>query len=39
MLRPSQPWSGTPATVDPDAVQRFLNQLKPNPSRRFGAAS
>lgn len=39
MLRPSQPWSGTPATVDPDAVQRFLNHLKPNPSRRFGAAS
>ena len=39
MLRPSQPWSGTPATVDPAAVQRFLNQSKRNQPRRFGAAS
>jgi hypothetical protein len=26
MLRPSQGWSGTPATVDPAAVQRFLER-------------
>jgi hypothetical protein len=26
MLRPSQAWSGTPATVDPGAVQRFLDR-------------
>ena len=39
MLRPSQAWSGTPATVDPAAVQRFLERGKQNQSRRFGAAS
>ena len=26
MLQPSQAWSGTPATVDPIAVQRFLDR-------------
>ena len=25
MLRPSRAWSGTPATVDPEAVRRFLD--------------
>lgn len=39
MLRPSQKWSGTPATVDPGAVQRFLDRGKQNQPRRFGAAS
>lgn len=34
MLRPSQPWSGTPATVDPQAVQQFLNQTSRTPSDR-----
>lgn len=34
MLRPSQPWSGTPATVDPKAVQQFLNQTRRTPSDR-----
>jgi len=38
MLRPSQGWSGLPATVDPAAVQRFLNRPL-NGVRRFGAAS
>ena len=38
MLRPSQGWSGIPATVDPAAVQRFLNCTL-NGARRFGAAS
>jgi hypothetical protein len=28
MLRPSQTWSGTPATVDPTAVQRFLERAQ-----------
>lgn len=28
MLRPSQAWSGTPATVDPAAVQRFLERAQ-----------
>lgn len=28
MLRPSQPWSGTPATVDPLAVQQFLTRAR-----------
>jgi hypothetical protein len=39
MLRPSQAWSGTPATVDPAAVQRFLDRGKQGQHRRFGAAS
>jgi len=39
MLKPSQKWSGTPATVDPGAVQRFLDRGKQNQPRRFGAAS
>jgi hypothetical protein len=39
MLKPSQAWSGTPATVDPTAVQRFLERSGRNESRRFGAAS
>jgi hypothetical protein len=38
MLKPSQAWSGIPATVDPAAVQRFLD-LAQNRARRFGAAS
>jgi hypothetical protein len=38
MLRPSQSWSGTPATVDPAAVQRFLDRSQKG-ARRFGAAS
>jgi len=38
MLRPSQAWSGTPATVDPTAVQRFLDRSRSG-SRHFGAAS
>jgi len=38
MLRPSQAWSGTPATVDPHAVNTFL-QRERQASRRFGAAS
>lgn len=33
MLRPSQAWSGTPATVDPSAVQRFLERAR-NEARR-----
>ena len=38
MLKPSQRWSGTPATVDPAAVQRFLDRSR-NGARRFGSAS
>lgn len=38
MLKPSLAWSGTPATVDPDAVQRFLDRAR-SEARRFGAAS
>ncbi|NWJ39649.1 MAG: hypothetical protein HXX12_01610 [Geothrix sp.] len=38
MLKPSQAWSGTPATVDPAAVQRFLDRSRSG-IRRFGAAS
>ena len=38
MLRPSQGWSGIPATVDPSAVQRFLDRTRDR-SRRFGTAS
>jgi hypothetical protein len=38
MLKPSQSWSGTPATVDPEAVQRFLDRGR-NGARRYGAAS
>lgn len=38
MLKPSQPWSGTPATVDPAAVQRFLDRSRDG-SHRHGAAS
>lgn len=38
MFRPSQPWSGTPAIVDPFAVERFLRQTVTR-SRRYGAAS
>jgi len=34
MLRPSQPWSGTPATVDPQAVQQFLNRTRRASSHR-----
>lgn len=39
MLQPSQPWSGLPATVDPAAVQRFLDRPNLPHPRRFGAAS
>lgn len=38
LLKPSQAWSGTPATVDPTAVQRFLNRTRDG-ARRYGAAS
>ncbi|MBP1771840.1 MAG: hypothetical protein H6P99_1003 [Holophagaceae bacterium] len=38
MLRPSQTWSGIPATVDPMAVQHFLDRTQRG-ARRFGAAS
>jgi hypothetical protein len=38
MLRPSQAWSGQPATVDPVAIQPFLERVS-RASRRFGAAS
>jgi len=38
MLKPSQRWSGIPATVDPGAVQRFLDRAQKE-ARRFGAAS
>ena len=38
MLSPSRAWSGTPATVDPAAVQRFLDRSREG-SRRYGAAS
>ena len=38
MLTPSRAWSGTPATVDPAAVQRFLERPREG-SRRYGAAS
>lgn len=34
MLRPSQPWSGTPVTVDPQAVQQFLNRTRRASSHR-----
>lgn len=34
MLRPSRPWSGTPATVDPQAVQQFLNRTSRASSKR-----
>jgi len=37
MLRPSQPWSGTPATVDPQAVQRFLHRTRRPSSHRWGS--
>ena len=39
MFKPSQAWSGTPATVDPAAVERFLNRSRSQEPRRFGAAS
>jgi len=38
MLRPSQSWSGTPATVDPTAVQRFLDRGR-NGAHRYGTTS
>jgi hypothetical protein len=38
MLKPSQAWSGIPATVDPAAVQRFLDRAREG-ARRYGAAS
>lgn len=38
MLKPSQTWSGTPATVDPAAVQRFLDRARDG-ARRYGAPS
>lgn len=34
MLRPSQPWSGAPATVDPQAAQQFLARTSPVSSLR-----
>ncbi len=39
MLKPSQGWAGIPATVDPTAVQRFLDRSRQNEPRKFGAAS
>jgi hypothetical protein len=39
MLKPSHRWSGTPATVDPAAVQQFLDRARRNEPRRFGASS
>ncbi len=38
MLKPSQRWAGIPATVDPTAVQRFLDRSR-GAARRYGAAS
>jgi hypothetical protein len=38
MLKTSQAWSGTPATLDPIAVQRFLDRGRQNLHRRYGAA-
>lgn len=37
MLRPSQAWSGTPATVDPQAVQQFLNRTSRASTYRPGS--
>ncbi|HEY3401370.1 MAG TPA: hypothetical protein VGK03_12135 [Geothrix sp.] len=37
MLRPSQAWSGTPATVDPQAVQQFLNRTSRSSAYRPGS--
>ncbi|BDU69448.1 hypothetical protein GETHOR_15490 [Geothrix oryzae] len=34
MLKPSQPWSGLPATVDPRAVQQFLSRTSRDSSHR-----
>ena len=39
MLRPSQSWSGTPATVDPQAVQQFLERTRRASSHRSGSNS
>ena len=38
MLKPSLGWSGTPATVDPTAVQAFLDHTR-KASRQHGATS
>lgn len=38
MLKPSQRWSGTPATVDPAAVEQFLRRSNQG-SKRYGTAS
>ena len=37
MLCPSQRWSGTPATVDPQAVQQFLNRTGHRSAHRYGS--
>jgi hypothetical protein len=34
MLKPAQPWSGLPATVDPQAVQQFLNRTSRSSTHR-----
>ncbi len=39
MLRPSQAWSGTLATVDPRAVKAFLDRAQSQRRWHFGAAS
>ncbi|WP_243301043.1 hypothetical protein [Geothrix oryzisoli] len=39
MLRPSQRWSGLPATVDPQAVQQFLERIRRTSSDRSGSNS
>lgn len=38
MLKPSQGWSGLPATLDPAAVQRFLDRVHGG-ARRYDSAS
>ncbi len=38
MLKPSQGWSGLPATLDPAAVQRFLERVHGS-ARRYESAS
>lgn len=38
MLSPSRAWSGTPATVDPKAVQQFLNRGGRRPAHRHGSS-
>lgn len=39
LFRPSQPWSGLPATIDPIAVQHFLALARHSRSGRLGPTS